>query len=161
MFQYLPVIFLVLFPYPCNGMQQPKAMEASTKPAHSAMAAPVRSSNSAWILDDVPGLKLQTLCFLWLTKKFLALEPAARVQWLQNLAHMVPDNLVARLLGEYILNHSAMYDSYDFGPFCICWAEYFANKCIETQEAQIELQDQLDLDPGKASSLLQDWEMPS
>ena len=74
----------------------------------------------------------------------------------QNLAHMVPINLVARLLGEYILNHSAMYDSYDFGPFCICWAEYFANKCIETQEAQIELQDQLDLDPGKASSLLQD-----
>lgn len=137
-------------------MQEHKTVAALIKPSNSALAIPARGSNSVEILstNEVPGLKLEMLCFLWLTKKFSALEPADKVQWLKDLAHVIPDNLLARLFGEYILNRSEMYDSYDFGPFCIRWAEYFANKCIEAEAIPKELQGPLDVvDPGKASSI--------
>ena len=141
-------------------MQEHKTVAALIKPANSALALPANGSNSVEILstNEVPGLKLEMLCFLWLTKKFSALEPVDKVQWLKDLAHVIPDNLLARLFGEYILNRSEMYDSYDFGPFCIRWAEYFANKCIEAETIPKELQEKLKDDPEKASCTYQDSE---
>ena len=103
---------------------------------------------------ELTGTSLEMRALLCLAEQFLAMDSDTREQAIKHVATGLPDNLLARFLGCYLLNRYETRASLDYASSCIKLADYFAQKTIAmVLEKSKEAREKLIDDKAKAAYL--------